>query len=65
MYREWMATMERRVNNLQVTNEDLQVCLSFKKTKKEIVKINLQTWLHDDNEISPNRRPGGGGSQRR
>jgi len=34
MYREWMATMERRVNNLQVTNEDLQVCLSFKKTKK-------------------------------
>ncbi len=25
MYREWMATMERRVNNLQVTNEDLQV----------------------------------------
>ena len=25
MYREWMATMERRVNNLQVTNEELQV----------------------------------------
>ena len=25
MYREWMATMERRVNNLQMTNEDLQV----------------------------------------
>jgi hypothetical protein len=41
MYREWMATMERRVNNLQVTNEE------------------LQTWLHDDNEISPQRRPGG------
>ncbi|CAF2842944.1 unnamed protein product [Rotaria sp. Silwood2] len=43
MYREWMATMERRVNNLQVTNEE------------------LQTWLHDDNEISPHRRTGGGG----
>ena len=28
MYREWMGTMERRVNNLQVTNEDLQVDLS-------------------------------------
>ena len=27
MYREWMATMERRVNNLQVTNEELQVKL--------------------------------------
>ncbi|CAF3687678.1 unnamed protein product [Rotaria sp. Silwood1] len=43
MYREWMATMERRVNNLQVTNEE------------------LHTWLHDDNEISPQRRTGGGG----
>ncbi|CAF1432670.1 unnamed protein product [Rotaria magnacalcarata] len=47
MYREWMATMERRVNNLQVTNEE------------------LQTWLHDDNEISPNRRSGGGGGSNR
>jgi len=47
MYREWMATMERRVNNLQVTNEE------------------LQTWLHDDNEMSPHRLPGGAGSQRR
>ena len=28
MYREWMATMERRVNNLQVTNEELEVELS-------------------------------------
>ncbi|UJR24050.1 hypothetical protein I4U23_027018 [Adineta vaga] len=27
MYREWMATMERRVNNLQVTNEELQTWL--------------------------------------
>ncbi|CAF1008003.1 unnamed protein product [Rotaria sordida] len=47
MYREWMATMERRVNNLQVTNE------------------GLQTWLHDDNEISPHRQGGGGGNNRR
>jgi hypothetical protein len=29
MYREWMATMERRVNNLQVTNEELQVNFIF------------------------------------
>ncbi|CAF5090749.1 unnamed protein product, partial [Rotaria magnacalcarata] len=35
------------VNNLQVTNEE------------------LQTWLHDDNEISPNRRSGGGGGSNR
>ena len=42
-----MATMERRVNNLQVTNED------------------LQTWLRDDNEMSPQRRPGGPGNDRR
>ncbi|CAF3873531.1 unnamed protein product [Rotaria sp. Silwood1] len=27
MYREWMATMERRVNNLQVTDEELQTLL--------------------------------------
>ncbi|CAF1637846.1 unnamed protein product [Adineta ricciae] len=27
MYKEWMATMERRVNNLQVTNEELQTWL--------------------------------------
>ncbi|CAF1272087.1 unnamed protein product [Adineta steineri] len=27
MYREWMATMERRVNNLQVTNEELSTWL--------------------------------------
>ncbi|CAF3981161.1 unnamed protein product [Rotaria sp. Silwood1] len=47
MYREWMATMERRVNNLQVTNEE------------------LHTWLHDDNEISPQRRTGGGGGSNR
>ena len=25
MYREWMATMESRVSNLQMTNQDLQV----------------------------------------
>ena len=33
MYREWMATMERRVNNLQVTNEDLQVHIQFLRRK--------------------------------
>lgn len=31
MYREWMATMERRVNNLQVTNEELQVKISSRE----------------------------------
>ncbi|CAF1323016.1 unnamed protein product [Rotaria sordida] len=31
MYREWMATMERRVNNLQVTNEELQTWLHNEK----------------------------------
>lgn len=25
MYREWMATMERRVTNLQMTNDEFQV----------------------------------------
>ena len=29
MYREWMATMERRVNNLQGTNDQLQVWKKF------------------------------------
>lgn len=31
MYKEWMATMERRVNNLQVTNEELQVDNRFER----------------------------------
>ena len=29
MYREWMATMETRVNSLQLTNEELQVRRHF------------------------------------
>jgi hypothetical protein len=37
MYREWMATMERRVNNLQVTNEELQVNRLFKM----IIRLNI------------------------
>ncbi|CAF1190433.1 unnamed protein product [Adineta steineri] len=45
MYTEWMSTMEKRVNNLQTTNKD------------------LNSWVHDDEEMSPHRRPGG--NQRR
>ncbi len=36
-----MATMERRVNNLQVTNEELQVKFIF-----NIIKINLSISRH-------------------
>lgn len=35
MYREWMATMERRVNNLQMTNEELQVKYSTIKISEK------------------------------
>jgi hypothetical protein len=30
-----------------------------------MITSNFQTWLHDDNEISPQRRPGGNGNERR
>lgn len=37
MHHEWMTTMERRVNNFQVTSEELQVIISHFDSLKTIL----------------------------